>query len=56
LSTQTLTKVGDFPSPLGPQTPVGTNLQLSYDWTHHILYAFDGVNFWTIDKDTAAAA
>jgi hypothetical protein len=48
LSTQTMTKVGDFPSPLATNS-----LQLSYDWTHHVLYAFDGANFWAIDKDTA---
>jgi hypothetical protein len=53
LSTQTKTKVGDFPAPLGTPTPVGTFLELSYDWTHHVLYAFDGANFWAIDKDTA---
>jgi hypothetical protein len=52
LSTLETTNVGDFPSTLGTGT---FPLQLSYDRTRRVLYAFDpgGGNIWTIDKDTA---
>lgn len=48
LSSLTTTKVADLPPALATD-----QLRIFYDWTNHFLYAFDGANFWTINKDTA---